>query len=528
MADLEDFAAAVGALLKGRAVTRAALSDANAITTPGLHHVAAGATSNLPFAGSGTVLQLPAGNGGAHIQVAYEYGNTLNAYQRYGSGTSWQPWGKTTWHNQTPVSHVDDALPGVTPVLVPTTPGLPVQASATITTVPFTPANAIQTALTWEDAPRTFHRIKSQGTWKAWTAADAPPAQLASYKPAGGIGTDATGVTTTTQRTLIDIPAPTSRWRLRVYNNHLRFSVANRPGVTLTGAWIGKPATSNGVPAGGFQAAPVQALTEWTPTGTLDWVSDWVTAPAAQLDGTMLLSLGWTGDGSAIQQTMGLFWTAPDAGLASQQAATGLTATTTGLLDVVVEYEHGTGTESVLWIGDSQSQGSGVGDHRLSHPHLYGRAHRVPVISGGYSGSGVLNYSSTAYRSWGHLGAVAPTTLVIELGTNDLAAQTLATIQAGILTIAENARTLYPIRRVWVMTIPPRGATAGSTIETRRAEVNAWLRSNPVGIDAVIDADRILRDPANPLRLAPEYEQADRLHWTAAGQAAIAAAIPAP
>jgi lysophospholipase L1-like esterase len=62
--------------------------------------------------------------------------------------------------------------------------------------------------------------------------------------------------------------------------------------------------------------------------------------------------------------------------------------------------------------------------------------------------------------------------------------------------------------------------------ERLRQEVNAWLRDG-AELDAVIDFDRVLGDPAHPSRLLPAYDSGDHLHPNDAGYAAMAGAVPA-
>lgn len=61
--------------------------------------------------------------------------------------------------------------------------------------------------------------------------------------------------------------------------------------------------------------------------------------------------------------------------------------------------------------------------------------------------------------------------------------------------------------------------------EALRQAVNAWIRASGE-FDAVLDADRILRDPARPGRLLPAYDSGDHLHpndrgYQALGEAAV-------
>jgi lysophospholipase L1-like esterase len=57
--------------------------------------------------------------------------------------------------------------------------------------------------------------------------------------------------------------------------------------------------------------------------------------------------------------------------------------------------------------------------------------------------------------------------------------------------------------------------------EAKRQAVNAWIRTSGE-FDAVIDFDRVIRDPAQPTRLLPAYDSGDRLHPNDAGYQAMA------
>lgn len=60
--------------------------------------------------------------------------------------------------------------------------------------------------------------------------------------------------------------------------------------------------------------------------------------------------------------------------------------------------------------------------------------------------------------------------------------------------------------------------------EEKRQIVNNWIR-NSGEFDAVIDFDRVLRDPARPARMLPQYDVGDHLHPNDAGYLAMANAI---
>ncbi len=61
--------------------------------------------------------------------------------------------------------------------------------------------------------------------------------------------------------------------------------------------------------------------------------------------------------------------------------------------------------------------------------------------------------------------------------------------------------------------------------ERKRSVLNHWIRGSGE-YDGVIDFDRAVRDPADPLRLNPDYDSGDHLHPNDAGMAAMAAAVP--
>ncbi|WP_318306868.1 SGNH/GDSL hydrolase family protein [Amycolatopsis solani] len=62
--------------------------------------------------------------------------------------------------------------------------------------------------------------------------------------------------------------------------------------------------------------------------------------------------------------------------------------------------------------------------------------------------------------------------------------------------------------------------------EAARQRVNAWIRE-PGHFDAVLDFDRVARDPALPARLLPAYDVGDHLHLNPAGYRAVGSSVPA-
>jgi lysophospholipase L1-like esterase len=60
--------------------------------------------------------------------------------------------------------------------------------------------------------------------------------------------------------------------------------------------------------------------------------------------------------------------------------------------------------------------------------------------------------------------------------------------------------------------------------EAKRESVNRWIKTSGA-FDGVIDFAAAVADPADPQRLAPEYDSGDHLHPSAAGYAAMAQAV---
>jgi lysophospholipase L1-like esterase len=109
---------------------------------------------------------------------------------------------------------------------------------------------------------------------------------------------------------------------------------------------------------------------------------------------------------------------------------------------------------------------------------------------------------------------------LVLLGTNDIADNGSAdAFIAGYKQMAAqlHARGLEVIGS----TIPPWGGFDNTPQhETERQKVNRWIRTTNA-LDGVVDFDRILRDPADPLRMLPAFDSGDHLHPGPAGYEAM-------
>ncbi len=65
----------------------------------------------------------------------------------------------------------------------------------------------------------------------------------------------------------------------------------------------------------------------------------------------------------------------------------------------------------------------------------------------------------------------------------------------------------------------------GPATEADLEAINKWIRA-PGHFDAVVDFDRLMRDPQYPDRLQPKFDSGDHLHPSPAGYAAMGDAVP--
>jgi lysophospholipase L1-like esterase len=101
---------------------------------------------------------------------------------------------------------------------------------------------------------------------------------------------------------------------------------------------------------------------------------------------------------------------------------------------------------------------------------------------------------------------------------------TAAQLELGLKQIVEAAHE-HGMKAYGATLTPFEGAFYYSDKgETVREEVNHWIRTSGT-FDAVIDFDKITRDPATPNRFNPEYDSGDHLHPNDAGYKAMADGI---
>jgi lysophospholipase L1-like esterase len=241
-------------------------------------------------------------------------------------------------------------------------------------------------------------------------------------------------------------------------------------------------------------------------------------------------------------------WRSPDGSgdVAAGESATPFTATTTSTWWLkAIEVQAGESTGAVVAFGDSITDGtcSTLDAHDRWEDLLslrLGLEHDAAVRSGASRMDGpraVLNEGiggNTLTREGLNPPPDSPTalerferdvashhgvdTVVLFMGTNDIrrGAGARQVIEA-MTTIAQRARAAK-LRAIGVTIIPRHSQPATSATpwddsRTRiRNEVNAWLRSGRAPFDAVIDFDRVVRDPADADRIRPAFDCGDGIH----------------
>ncbi len=207
---------------------------------------------------------------------------------------------------------------------------------------------------------------------------------------------------------------------------------------------------------------------------------------------------------------------------------------------------------AVVALGDSITDGASSRPDKNERwtdvlaRRLIANHNEIAVLNAGIGGNRVL----TSSPCWGQnalarlrrdvLAQVGIKSVILFEGTNDIgqpdtpAAATNPCLSRTQVTADEIiagykqiiAQTHAVGLKIIGATILPYEGFVGwtATGEARRVAVNHWIR-NSGAFDGVIDFDSALRDPANPVRLAPQFDSGDHLHPGPAGHEAMGNAV---
>jgi lysophospholipase L1-like esterase len=154
------------------------------------------------------------------------------------------------------------------------------------------------------------------------------------------------------------------------------------------------------------------------------------------------------------------------------------------------------------------------------------------VVDEGISGNQVLRnsvlfgVSADARFLRDAIGRSGARYVILLEGINDIGFNStpVAQIIAGYLNLIAAAHAAG--LKIFGATLTPFQGSGYYTAarEAEREAINQWIRTSGA-FDGVIDFDRAVRDPADPLRLLPAYDSGDHLHPNDAGYQAMADSI---
>jgi lysophospholipase L1-like esterase len=195
---------------------------------------------------------------------------------------------------------------------------------------------------------------------------------------------------------------------------------------------------------------------------------------------------------------------------------------------------------SVVTLGDSITDGNNStrdANHRWPD-YLAGRLAAQPgptrlgVVNAGISSNRLLtstwNPNALSRLDRDVLTVPGAESVIVLLGINDIGGQPQHHEPSQIIAALRQIAAQVQARGMRAIggTLTPFGGSSNYTdeLEGVRAAVNEFIRTSGV-FDAVVDFDAAVRDPANPLRLRPEFDSGDHLHPKDAGYQAMANAV---
>ena len=238
-------------------------------------------------------------------------------------------------------------------------------------------------------------------------------------------------------------------------------------------------------------------------------------------------------------------WIAPGDQTAAA-ALTDPTLVTQRLLISGVDVERAEAGRVIVALGDSITDGAnGTRDADQRWPDLLARRLQaagltsVAVANAGISGNRILKpkpgLGVTALARFDRdvLAVPGATDVIVLEGVNDFGMAwrdndpqppTPADLIAGYRQMIARAHAAgLKIRLATILPFKDANYWSEQGEATRQA-VNTWIRANTEA-DGLIDFDAVMRDPAQPLKLAAAYDSGDHLHPNDAGFRAMADAI---
>jgi lysophospholipase L1-like esterase len=201
---------------------------------------------------------------------------------------------------------------------------------------------------------------------------------------------------------------------------------------------------------------------------------------------------------------------------------------------------QGRASGAVVTLGDSITDGNNstrdanhrwpdyLADRLIAQPGPT----RLGVVNAGISSNRLLNstWNPNALSRLDRDVLTVPgaRSVIVLLGINDIGGQPQhhepSEIIAALRQVSAQVRA-HGLRIIGGTLTPFEGSSNYTDeLEGVRAAVNQFIRTSRA-FDAVVDFDAAVRDPADPLRLRPDFDSGDHLHPKDAGYQAMAAAV---
>lgn len=369
-----------------------------------------------------------------------------------------------------------------------------------------------------------------------------PPTRRAGFQFGTGNNAVRTDYTAAFTRLPIRLPVKTTKWRLRLANEDNTGTGGSA--CVIQGVWIGDT----------FRNFDTGDLVSWTGTNTkalnssgtiaggTEWVSPWVTDPAAQIlpNTVRSLSIDFTRTAGNLMVGSGGSWMSTNRADASVGVpATNMTYQPWVPFSICVEYEFEGTNKVVAVVGDSISEGVGHTWNFLTWHQRFSMRTGMPVIASASSGAFAQDGFTNSYGSaavaveseprWKRIVDAGMTidAAIVHLGTNETAwGGTLLGWQQGMVRVYNRIAALWKVRDIYATTLAPRNLAAGAP-ETLRKQMNDYLRGGKSFFTDVFDFAVELESTQNGSGLRADYlgVNADATHWGDGGQHRASLAI---